>query len=183
MTQRNSGPPGRLRIVGGEWRGRRLSVLDQPGLRPTPDRVRETLFNWLAPLIKGAWCLDLFAGTGALGFEAASRGADRVVMIEKLANVVRVLHENRLLLDARQIEVIHADASPWLAGQAEPFNLVFLDPPFAEDLLDTLNQTVIRQQRQLDSLQEQFRLLHQQVRDSQSDAEPATPREEIPPHY
>ena len=135
MTQRNSDPPGRLRIVGGEWRGRRLSVLDQPGLRPTPDRVRETLFNWLAPLIKGAWCLDLFAGTGALGFEAASRGADRVVMIEKLANVVRVLHENRLLLDARQIEVIHADASPWLAGQAEPFNLVFLDPPFAEDLL------------------------------------------------
>ena len=135
MTQRNSGPPGRLRIVGGEWRGRRLSVLDQPGLRPTPDRVRETLFNWLAPLIKGAWCLDLFAGTGALGFEAASRGADRVVMIEKLANVVQVLHENRLLLDARQIEVIHADASPWLAGQAEPFNLVFLDPPFAEDLL------------------------------------------------
>ena len=135
MTQRNSGPPGRLRIVGGEWRGRRLSVLDQPGLRPTPDRVRETLFNWLAPLIKGAWCLDLFAGTGALGFEAAWRGADRVVMIEKLANVVRVLHENRLLLDARQIEVIHADASPWLAGQAEPFNLVFLDPPFTEDLL------------------------------------------------
>ena len=112
MTQRSSGPPRRLRIVGGEWRGRRLSVLDQPGLRPTPDRVRETLFNWLAPLIRGAWCLDLFAGSGALGFEAASRGAGRVVMIEKLANVVRVLHENRLLLDALQIEVIHADASP-----------------------------------------------------------------------
>ncbi|MFZ1575209.1 MAG: 16S rRNA (guanine(966)-N(2))-methyltransferase RsmD, partial [Chromatiaceae bacterium] len=135
MTQRSLSLPGRLRIVGGEWRGRRLPVLDQPGLRPTPDRVRETLFNWLAPLIRGAWCLDLFAGSGALGFEAASRGADRVVMIEKLANVARVLHENKLLLDARQIEVIHTDAGPWLAGQAEPFNLVFLDPPFAEDLL------------------------------------------------
>ncbi len=135
MTQRSSGPPGRLRIVGGEWRGRRLPVLDQPGLRPTPDRVRETLFNWLAPLIRGAHCLDLYAGSGALGFEAASRGAGRVVMIEKSANLVRVLRENRLLLDTRQVEVIHADAGPWLAGQAEPFDLVFLDPPFAEDLL------------------------------------------------
>ena len=130
MSPRGAGPPGRLRIVGGEWRGRRLPVLDQPGLRPTPDRVRETLFNWLAPLITGARCLDLFAGSGALGFEAASRGAGRVVMIEKSANVVRVLRENRLLLDARQVEVIHADAGPWLAGQAEPFDLVFLDPPF-----------------------------------------------------
>jgi len=123
--------------VGGEWRGRRLAVLDQPGLRPTPDRVRETLFNWLAPLICGARCLDLFAGSGALGFEAASRGAGRVVMIEKLAKVVRLLHENRLLLNARQVEVVHAEAGPWLgmAGHAEPFDLVFLDPPFSEDLL------------------------------------------------
>ena len=135
MRPRGAGPPGRLRIVGGEWRGRRLPVLDQPGLRPTPDRVRETLFNWLAPLITGARCLDLFAGSGALGFEAASRGAGRVVMIEKSANLARVLRENRLLLDARQVEVIQADAGLWLAGPAEPFDLVFLDPPFAEDLL------------------------------------------------
>ena len=135
MRPRGAGPPGRLRIVGGEWRGRRLPVLDQPGLRPTPDRVRETLFNWLAPLITGARCLDLFAGSGALGFEAASRGAGRVVMIEKSANLARVLRENRLSLDARQVEVIQADAALWLAGQAEPFDLVFLDPPFAEDLL------------------------------------------------
>lgn len=135
MRPRGAAPPGRLRIVGGEWRGRRLPVLDQPGLRPTPDRVRETLFNWLAPLITGARCLDLFAGSGALGFEAASRGAGRVVMIEKSANLARVLRENRLLLDARQVEVIQADAALWLAGQAEPFDLVFLDPPFAEDLL------------------------------------------------
>ena len=135
MSPRSAGPPGRLRIVAGEWRGRRLPVLDQPGLRPTPDRVRETLFNWLAPLITGARCLDLFAGSGALGFEAASRGAGRVAMIEKSANLVRVLRENRLLLDARQVEVIQADAGLWLAGQAEPFDLVFLDPPFAENLL------------------------------------------------
>jgi 16S rRNA (guanine966-N2)-methyltransferase len=137
MTKRGTGLPGRLRIVGGEWRGRRLAVLDQPGLRPTPDRVRETLFNWLAPLIIGARCLDLYAGSGALGFEAASRGAGRVVMIEKLAKVVCLLHENRLLLNARQVEVVHAEAGPWLAmaDHAEPFDLVFLDPPFSEDLL------------------------------------------------
>ncbi|MGB4335080.1 MAG: 16S rRNA (guanine(966)-N(2))-methyltransferase RsmD [Chromatiaceae bacterium] len=137
MTRRGPGLPGRLRIVGGVWRGRRLAVLDQPGLRPTPDRVRETLFNWLAPLITGARCLDLYAGSGALGFEAASRGADRVVMVEKMAKVVRVLHENRLVLNARQVEVIQAEAGPWLAtaGHAEPFDLVFLDPPFSEDLL------------------------------------------------
>lgn len=137
MTRRGPGLPGRLRIVGGAWRGRRLAVLDQPGLRPTPDRVRETLFNWLAPLITGARCLDLYAGSGALGFEAASRGADRVVMVEKMAKVVRVLHENRLVLNARQVEVIQAEAGPWLAtaGHAEPFDLVFLDPPFSEDLL------------------------------------------------
>ena len=75
--------PGRVRVIGGRWRGRRLPVPDLPGLRPTPDRVRETLFNWLAPVIEGAVCLDLFAGSGALGFEAASRGAGRVVMVEE----------------------------------------------------------------------------------------------------
>ena len=76
-------PPGKVRIIGGKWRGRKLAVLSCPGLRPTPDRVRETLFNWLQPVIEGAVCLDLFAGTGVLGFEALSRGAGRVVMVEQ----------------------------------------------------------------------------------------------------
>ncbi len=135
MTHRSSGAPRRVRIVGGEWRGRRLAVLDEPGLRPTPDRVRETLFNWLAPLITAARCLDLFAGSGALGFEAASRGAARVVLVEKMAKVVRQLHENARMMGARQIAVIHDDARHWLTGKSEPFDLVFLDPPFAENLL------------------------------------------------
>ena len=128
---------GRLRIIGGVWRGRRLAVADEPGLRPTPDRVRETIFNWLAPLIEGSRCLDLFAGSGALGFEAASRGASQVVMIERAASVFQVLRTNRDPLDAeRRIRIFHADALEWLRmTPAEPFDLVFLDPPFNADLL------------------------------------------------
>ncbi len=128
---------GRLRIIGGAWRGRRLAVADEPGLRPTPDRVRETIFNWLAPLIEGSRCLDLFAGSGALGFEAASRGASQVVMIERAASVFQVLQTNCDPLDAeRRIRIFHADALAWLRmTPAEPFELVFLDPPFNADLL------------------------------------------------
>lgn len=135
MTPSRQGAGGRLRIIGGEFRGRRLPVPEQPGLRPTGDRVRETLFNWLAPLITGARCLDLFAGSGALGFEAASRGARRVVMVERAAAVVKVLRDNARLLGADRVEIIEADALRWLAGAAEPFDILFLDPPFTEDLL------------------------------------------------
>ncbi len=128
---------GRLRIIGGAWRGRRVAVADEPGLRPTPDRVRETIFNWLAPLIEGSRCLDLFAGSGALGFEAASRGASQVVMIERAASVFQILRTNRDPLDAeRRVRIFHADALEWLRmTPAEPFDLVFLDPPFNADLL------------------------------------------------
>lgn len=128
---------GRLRIIGGAWRGRRVAVADEPGLRPTPDRVRETLFNWVAPLIEGSRCLDLFAGSGALGFEAASRGASQVVMIERAASVFQALRTNREILDAeRRITIFHADALAWLRiTPAVPFDLVFLDPPFKADLL------------------------------------------------
>jgi 16S rRNA (guanine966-N2)-methyltransferase len=127
--------PGRLRIVGGVHRGRKLPVPDQPGLRPTADRVRETLFNWLAPVIQGARCLDLFAGSGALGFEAASRGAAEVVMIERAAAVARVLSDNARTLGAAEVQVIRADALAWLDGQGRPFDIAFLDPPFDADLL------------------------------------------------
>lgn len=135
MTRRSLDPPRRVRIIGGVWRGYRLAVLDESDLRPTPNRVRETLFNWLAPLITSAHCLDLFAGSGALGFEAASRGAARVVLVEKVLKVARQLRENARMLDAQQVEVIHNDARHWLGGQPKPFDLVFLDPPFGEDLL------------------------------------------------
>lgn len=107
-----------------------------PGLRPTADRVRETLFNWLAPVIEGARCLDAFAGSGALGFEAASRGAAEVVLIERAEPVARQLEANARVLGPDRIRVIRADALQWLRrGTGRPFDIVFLDPPFAEDLL------------------------------------------------
>ncbi|MGQ0836916.1 MAG: 16S rRNA (guanine(966)-N(2))-methyltransferase RsmD [Gammaproteobacteria bacterium] len=119
-----------LRIIGGTWRSRRLRFPSAPEIRPTPDRVRETLFNWLAPRIAGARCLDLFAGSGALGLEALSRGASRVVFVERerqaAAELRRLLHE----WDARGGTLVRADAQRFLAGVAEPFDVVFLDPPF-----------------------------------------------------
>jgi len=130
-----AGNKDRLRIIGGRYRGRRLSVPVQPGLRPTADRVRETLFNWLQPVIVGSRCLDLFAGSGALGFEAASRGADEVLMIERSEPVTQVLAANAGSLGAEQVRVHRADALCWLAGSGGPCDLVFLDPPFHEDLL------------------------------------------------
>jgi len=126
---------GRLRIIGGCYRGRKLPVLLQPGLRPTADRIRETLFNWLAPVIGGSRCLDLFAGSGALGFEAASRGAAEVVMIERSEPVARMLESNACSLGAAQVRVHRSDALRWLSRAGEPFDLVFLDPPFGEALL------------------------------------------------
>ena len=124
-----------LRVIGGHYRGRRLSFPDQPGLRPTADRVRETLFNWLAPVIAGARCLDAFAGSGALGFEALSRGAAEVVMIERAAVAARQLQANARLLGAEGIHIHQADTLEWLDRSGLPFDIVFLDPPFAEGLL------------------------------------------------
>jgi 16S rRNA (guanine966-N2)-methyltransferase len=137
---------GVLRIVGGRWRGRRLPVLSQPGLRPTTDRVRETLFNWVSPWIEGAGCLDCFAGSGALGLEAASRGAREVVMLERSAAAVRALRANVTVLAAEQARVCHTDALDWLATMpVTPFDLCFVDPPFSSDLLaPTLSQLAAR---------------------------------------
>lgn len=127
---------GRLRIIAGEWRSRQLPVLDLPGLRPTTDRVRETLFNWLQNDIPGARCLDLFAGSGALGFEAASRGAASVTLLELQGAAADQLAANMQLLQANNMQLVRANALDWLAQyQGEPFDLVFLDPPFASDLL------------------------------------------------
>ncbi|MCH8335967.1 MAG: 16S rRNA (guanine(966)-N(2))-methyltransferase RsmD [Proteobacteria bacterium] len=131
-------PSGRLRIVAGKWRSRLLPVVDQPGLRPTPDRIRETLFNWLASTIEGASCLDLFAGTGALGFEALSRGAGEVVFVEKSARAAALLKESANMLDASDARIHKADAISYLHGDHQPFNIVFLDPPFTADLLGDL---------------------------------------------
>jgi len=124
-----------LRIIGGSWRGRKLAFAPLPGVRPTPDRVRETLFNWLAPVIHGARCLDLFAGSGALGIEAASRGALQCVLVEREAQVVRVLREQVNRIGARQVRVIEADVTAWLSTASQTFDIVFLDPPFHTGLL------------------------------------------------
>jgi 16S rRNA (guanine966-N2)-methyltransferase len=119
-----------IRIIGGNWRRRQLAVPSRPGLRPTPNRVRETLFNWLADDLEGAVCLDLFAGSGALGFEAASRGAGRVVLVERDAQLARHLQAQADLLDARMVQVVCADAIQWLACAAQCFDVVFVDPPY-----------------------------------------------------
>lgn len=125
-----------LRIIGGRWRSRRLAFPDVPGLRPTPDRVRETVFNWLQPVIAGAHCLDLFAGSGALGFEAASRGAGEVVLVDREHKVVERLRENARLLGATGVQVVQADALRYLNERpAQPFDIVFLDPPFGHNVL------------------------------------------------
>ena len=123
---------GRVRIIAGRWRGRRLVVEDEPDVRPTPDRVRETLFNWLAPGLPGARCLDLFAGSGALGFEAVSRGAAHAVLIDCSRAVgTRLRGECERLEAARAVTVVEADALEWLARPATvpPFGIVFVDPP------------------------------------------------------
>ena len=122
--------PGRLRIIAGKWRSRRLEFPDQPDLRPTPDRVRETVFNWLQADVPGSRCLDLFAGSGALGFEAASRGAARVVMIENNRDAAAALSGNIRLLDAANIELVVSDAMRWLEQNTHEFDIVFLDPPY-----------------------------------------------------
>ncbi|MGM1052526.1 MAG: 16S rRNA (guanine(966)-N(2))-methyltransferase RsmD [Pseudomonadota bacterium] len=128
---------GRLRIIGGDYRRRLLPVLDSPGLRPTPDRVRETLFNWLTADLPGARVLDLFAGTGALGLEALSRGARQASFVERDPRVARQLEENLATLDATpRGRVITADAATFLAGPPAPCSLVFLDPPFRQGLAE-----------------------------------------------
>ena len=131
------GGSGQLRIIAGQWRGRKLPVAELPGLRPTSDRVRETLFNWLAPYIAGARVLDCFSGSGALTFEALSRGAAESVLLEKAQSAVSTLTNNLSTLKARNATVIHGDSIKWLQQPASaPFDLVFLDPPFREGLLE-----------------------------------------------
>jgi 16S rRNA (guanine966-N2)-methyltransferase len=126
----------RLRIIGGTWRSRVLPFGDAPGLRPTPDRIRETLFNWLQMKITGARCLDLFAGSGALGFEALSRGASHVTALELHAGAAKTIAGNAQLLQTEGMQVLQQDALPWLANgpPAQPFDVVFVDPPFASRL-------------------------------------------------
>lgn len=133
MRERNQG---QLRIIAGRWRSRKLAFPDQDELRPTPDRVRETLFNWLQTDVAGSRCLDVFAGSGALGFEAASRGAAKVVMLENSREAASALRTNIERLQADNMELVVTDALAWLANEKrQAFDIVFLDPPFSAGLL------------------------------------------------
>jgi 16S rRNA (guanine966-N2)-methyltransferase len=145
MTRKRSskagkkGQPGRLRIVAGNWRSRLLEIADVDGLRPTSERIRETLFNWLVPHIHGARCLDLFAGTGALGLEALSRGAASVDFVEQSPLAAKTLRRNIEILSAEEATVHQMDAFAYLrARRSDAFDIVFLDPPFAANALDEL---------------------------------------------
>jgi len=125
------GPRNRVRIVGGAWRSRILRFPDLPGLRPTPDRARETLFNWLGQDLTGRVCLDLFAGSGVLGLEAASRGAREVVMIERDPQALRALQDNVRRLQATAVRLVRADALEFIESDTRRYDVVFLDPPYA----------------------------------------------------
>lgn len=125
-----------LRIIGGEWRGRKLRFPDVPNLRPTPDRVRETIFNWLAPMIQGARCLDLFAGSGALGLEALSRGAAFTTFVDSHKKVTQALKTHLDLLSTNDnAEVLQMDGVKFLKAEAKKYDLVFLDPPYHLDFM------------------------------------------------
>ena len=137
--------PGRLRIVAGNWRSRLLDIADVPGLRPTSERIRETLFNWLAPHIHGARCLDLFAGTGALGLEALSRGAAESVFVETSGKALGALRRNVELLEATGASVFAGSAFDYLGESgARKFDIVFVDPPFADDLTGRVCEIIAR---------------------------------------
>jgi len=148
----NKTQSGRLRIVAGNWRSRLLDIADVPGLRPTSERIRETLFNWLATRLGGAACLDLFAGTGALGLEALSRGARSAVFVEKSASAARTLKANIDALGADEAVVLNMDAFEYLQREhldrekPDRFDIVFLDPPFATGALDELCRLLVERQ-------------------------------------
>jgi 16S rRNA (guanine966-N2)-methyltransferase len=145
-TDKKKSQAGQLRIVAGNWRSRLLQIADVPGLRPTSERIRETLFNWLAVRIHGSRCLDLCAGTGALGLEALSRGAGELVFVERSTVAFKTLKSNIAMLGAANAEVLNVDAQRYLGGSsAKPFDIVFLDPPFTADLYDELCRLLAEQ--------------------------------------
>lgn len=138
--------PNEVRIISGKWRSRKIRFSDHPNLRPTPNSVRETVFNWLAPVIIDAVCLDMFAGSGALGFEALSRGAKHVVMMDKSRQVINDLRKNAFLLEANNIDFVCKEFSSKLNNFfQQQFNIVFLDPPFHKNLIQICSQWLEQQ--------------------------------------
>ncbi|AIN65451.1 TPA: 16S rRNA (guanine(966)-N(2))-methyltransferase [Providencia stuartii] len=137
---------GQIRIIGGKWRGRKLPVRDSEGLRPTTDRIKETLFNWLMPIIREARCLDCFAGSGSLGFEALSRFADSVTFIELDKQNAQLLTENKARLQSDNANIINGNSLEILGQNGTPFDVVFIDPPFRKGLLSDTIQLLEKNQ-------------------------------------
>lgn len=137
VAKRKLARSGQCRIIAGKWRGRIIHFNDAEGLRPTTDRIRETVFNWLQPYLAGSNCLDLFAGSGALGFEAMSRGAGQLTLVEKNQQSVEKLNDTVVSLGAESIKIYHDDALKWLQSLAKikQYNIIFLDPPFKQAIL------------------------------------------------
>jgi len=160
---------GSLRIIGGQWRSQLVRFSGSHSLRPTPDAVRETLFNWLTPIVQGATCLDLFSGSGALGFEAASRGALRVDLVDQNQHVCQQLLRTRESLSADQVHIHYQGALRFLADTHHRFNIVFLDPPFQSSLSTQIIKAI-----------EQSKILHDQslvyLEKSKKYADPVIPR-------
>ncbi|MHB1300736.1 MAG: 16S rRNA (guanine(966)-N(2))-methyltransferase RsmD [Burkholderiales bacterium] len=128
----------RVRIIGGDWRSRVIRFPGRFDIRPTPDRVRETLFNWLGQSLYGKVCLDLFAGSGVLGFEAASRGAEKVVMVEQNRDVANAIRENAKMLECDRLDLVCADALKFISTDSRVYDVIFLDPPFGMNYLPQL---------------------------------------------
>ena len=136
---------GTLRIIGGRWRGRKLTVIDSEGLRPTPSRVRETLFNWLQFSLSGANCLDLFAGTGALGLEAASRGVEKITLVEFNTGTAEQLSKNCQQLGADNYQLVNKDAVTFLSGDQDQYDIVFIDPPYKLEIWSEIAEQLVSQ--------------------------------------
>ena len=130
--------PPKVRIIAGQWCSRNIEFPSLKSLRPTPDRVRETLFNWLSPSIAGAKCLDLFAGSGILGFEALSRGAAHAILVDNNIRVCKQLEEQAQILNANNIRIVHQEATEFIADNQDSFDIVFIDPPFNSKLAFTI---------------------------------------------
>lgn len=148
IVKQKASYPGHIRIIGGYWRGRTIPVLDRPHLRPTTNIARETLFNWLAPVIQNAQCLDCFTGSGALGLEALSRGAASVTFLEQDRAVSAQLKNNLRVLQTQQALVITVDSLYWLAQTGNAFDVVFIDPPFIPGMI-TATVAILEQHQRL----------------------------------
>ena len=135
-----------LRIIGGVWRSRRINFINSKKIRPTPDRVRETLFNWIANYVEGALCLDLFAGSGALAFEAVSRGAKHAILVEEDAKIISQLNLQKEVLHTNAIEIKQQNALKYIQTESKQYDIIFLDLPFNSDLLEKTVPLVLEHQ-------------------------------------